>query len=288
MNAKEIGRKAGRIFESQLPDHWIFRSQEDQEDYGIDGELELADSSDHATGFIFKVQIKGQKSVSIIHGGSLTSFSLSVERLNYYMSKIEIPVILIVVDITTEVVYWKSLQDDEILREALSQAKDKSQDTVSVHISTSNTLKDKPDELLAAVETNMNWLRVNALNRMTAPIDNLLKKSSSDILAEMLENSKRFNFQLYSETFERLFLEGNFEELYSMALDVLDSTTEKVETRFTAGYYIEKVYVNKYDRTNLKLQNLSFQLFSSLVEIARETKAPENIRLYALLLIRSL
>jgi hypothetical protein len=98
MNAKEIGRKAGRIFEYHLPDHWIFRSQEDQEDYGIDGEVELADSSDHATGFIFKAQIKGQKNVKTINNGTVVSFSLSVERLKYYMRQIEIPVILVVVD----------------------------------------------------------------------------------------------------------------------------------------------------------------------------------------------
>ncbi len=71
MNAKEIGRKAGRILEFHLPDHWIFRSQEDQEDYGIDGEIELANESDNATGFIFKAQIKGQKAVSIIENGTI-------------------------------------------------------------------------------------------------------------------------------------------------------------------------------------------------------------------------
>lgn len=40
MNAGEIGIEAGRIFEYNLPSHWIFRSQEDQNDFGIDGEIE--------------------------------------------------------------------------------------------------------------------------------------------------------------------------------------------------------------------------------------------------------
>jgi len=46
MNAKEIGRRAGRIFEFNLPDNWLFRSQEDQEDYGIDGEIEITTPQD--------------------------------------------------------------------------------------------------------------------------------------------------------------------------------------------------------------------------------------------------
>ena len=34
MNAGEIGTEAGRIFEYNLPSSWIFRSQEDQNDFG--------------------------------------------------------------------------------------------------------------------------------------------------------------------------------------------------------------------------------------------------------------
>ncbi|MGH7133742.1 MAG: DUF4365 domain-containing protein [Phycisphaerales bacterium] len=63
MKPKEIGRLAGRLFQAALPAQCICRSQEDQEDqedYGIDYELELASAQDHATGFIFKAQVKGE------------------------------------------------------------------------------------------------------------------------------------------------------------------------------------------------------------------------------------
>lgn len=288
MNAKEIGRKAGRIFEYHLPDHWIFRSQEDQEDYGIDGEVELADSSDHATGFIFKAQIKGQKNVKLINNGKVVSFSLSVERLKYYMRQVEVPVILAVVDITSKKVYWKSLQDDDLLRSALQKALDKSQNTVSIHISASNTLPERPNELLKEVEKNMNWLRVSALTRMTSPIDSIINKSSTDILSEMLEKAKLLNFHIYNEKFERLYVKGEFDRLFTVAKDVINSPTEKAETRFVSGLYIERVYLQKFNHKSDEFQKLSFTLFVYLIQIVREGKAPEHIRLYVILLIRSL
>jgi len=288
MNAKEIGRKAGRIFEFHLPDHWVFRSQEDQEDYGIDGEIEVNDSSDHATGFIFKAQIKGQKAVSIINNGTTASFSISVKRLKYYMRQVEIPIILAVIDLTSKKVFWKSLQDDEPLRKILQQAIDKSQDTVAVHLLTSNTLPEKTDELLVAVESNMNWLRVSALNRMTAPIDNLVKKSPDDVLAEMLEKSKLLNLHIYSEKLERLYVSGEFDKLFVTAKTVINSTTEKVETRFWAGLYIERYYLQVIDPKSEEYQKNCFNLFVYLVKIAREGKAPLHIRLYVILLVRSM
>lgn len=48
MNAGEIGTEAGRIFEYNLPSCWIFRSQEDQNDFGIDGEIELKNENGKA------------------------------------------------------------------------------------------------------------------------------------------------------------------------------------------------------------------------------------------------
>ncbi|MDH1471180.1 DUF4365 domain-containing protein [Shewanella sp. GD03713] len=288
MNAKEIGRKAGRIFEYHLPDHWIFRSQEDQEDYGIDGEIELANESDQVTGFIFKAQIKGQESVSFIENGSMVSFSLKLERLKYYMQEVEIPVILIVVDVTKEQIFWKSLQDDAQLREIMSSALSSNQKTVSVHIPVTDCLPDKYGELLAAVDANMNWLRVSALSRMTSPIDAIVKKSPNDLIAEMLEKSKQLNFHLFSESFERLYVSGDFDALFDSAKDVLISATEKLETRFCAGLYIERVYLQKVDPRSEEYQSLCLNLYVLLLNLVRDNKAAEHIRLYSILLLRSI
>jgi uncharacterized protein YqgV (UPF0045/DUF77 family) len=288
LNAKEIGRRAGRIFEYHLPANWIFRSQEDQEDYGIDGEIELANESDNATGFIFKAQIKGQESVSIIENGTTVSFSLKVERLKYYMQKIEIPIILVVVDVTTEKIFWKSLQDDVQLRKILNLALENTQQSVTVHIPITNTLPEKSEELLAAVEANMNWLRTSALNRMTSSIETMIKTSSDDLLAEMLEKSKEMNFHLFNESFERLYVSGKFDSLFSEAKNVINSATEKVETRFCAGLYIERVYLQKFEPRSEEYQTHCFNLYLILLKLVRKNKVAKHLRLYAILLLRSL
>ena len=288
MNAKEIGRKAGRILEFHLPDNWIFRSQEDQEDYGIDGEIELANESDNATGFIFKAQIKGQEAVSIIENGTIASFNIKLERLRYYMQEVEIPVILIVVDVTTNKIFWKSLQDDSQLRESMKLALNNSQKTIAIHIPVTDTLPEKHEELLASVEANMNWLRASALSRMTSPIETMIKKSPDTLIAEMLEKSKQMNFHLFSETFERLYVSGEFDALFDNAKDVLNSATEKVETRFCAGLYIERVYLQKVDPRSEEYQRLCFNLYVLLIALVRESKAKEHIRLYSILLLRSI
>jgi hypothetical protein len=41
MTPKEIGRAAGRIFAAAIPSNWVIRNQQDQEDYGIDYEIEV-------------------------------------------------------------------------------------------------------------------------------------------------------------------------------------------------------------------------------------------------------
>ncbi|MGK2888197.1 MAG: DUF4365 domain-containing protein [Candidatus Malihini olakiniferum] len=54
------------MFEYNLPRHWVFRNQEDQNDFCIDGEIKLKDSSGKALikESVFKVQIKGEEKSS--------------------------------------------------------------------------------------------------------------------------------------------------------------------------------------------------------------------------------
>ena len=189
MNAKEIGRRAGRIFEFNLPDNWLFRSQEDQEDYGIDGEVEITTPQDKATGFIFKAQIKGQKEVNITDGGKRISFSISLERLQYYMSNLDIAVILFVVDVTNELVYWHSLQDDDKLRMSMQEALIKEQDTITVHLQTTHVLKrDNINELIQAININLDWLRLNGLRKIN--YSEIFKKSTDEKVMDWLEQAK--------------------------------------------------------------------------------------------------
>lgn len=88
MTPGEIGIEAGRIFTYNLPPNWIFRSQEDQNDHGIDAEIEVTAPNGVAQGseFVFKVQIKGEANCTLLKGRKVVSFNLPTSKLRYYLS----------------------------------------------------------------------------------------------------------------------------------------------------------------------------------------------------------
>lgn len=75
-------------FALSLPEHWVFRDKD--KDYGIDGEVELFDSSGKTTGLVFWVQLKATSSddKSIIK-----SLDFDLDRLRYY-KQLELPVLI--------------------------------------------------------------------------------------------------------------------------------------------------------------------------------------------------
>ena len=84
-----------------LPPHWVFRDKD--KDYGIDGEVEIFDSRDRATGLVYWVQLKATKSKkeSIIR-----SVDLSLEKIQYYKS-LELPVLLVRYSSEQDIFYTK-------------------------------------------------------------------------------------------------------------------------------------------------------------------------------------
>ena len=160
MNAGEIGSAAGRIFNYKAPLNWIIRSQEDQDDHGIDCEIELKDSRGKALGreSVFKIQLKGQENCSFIEDGQKLSFSVSRERLQYYLN-FNIPVILVVVEVSSERIYWISVTDNQ---EILEKVSDSSTDTLTVHLPVKNKLErnisSAYEKLLVAVQECWDFL----------------------------------------------------------------------------------------------------------------------------------
>ena len=74
---------------SLLPESWIFRKTEP--DYGIDGEIEIFDSSGLSTGINFLVQLKG---TDIQQKDKALSIRLTVDKIKYYRS-LQLPILLI-------------------------------------------------------------------------------------------------------------------------------------------------------------------------------------------------
>jgi hypothetical protein len=92
--------QAINILKRTLPKEWICREQ--TSDYGIDVEIEIADS--HATGWIFKGQVKGHQQIVWNADGTWLQ-QVRPETLAYWRG-MRVPVVLFAVDVGSEALFW--------------------------------------------------------------------------------------------------------------------------------------------------------------------------------------
>lgn len=130
---KHVSRRSGRIFQYYLPDHWIIRSQEDQEDYGVDFEIQITEKDmDKATIDIFKIQLKGvEKERSLELSRNKAKFSIEVEKLIHYQN-LEIPIFLVLVCNENKRVFWVSLQGNKDIDVIIDNASKKKNTTATI------------------------------------------------------------------------------------------------------------------------------------------------------------
>ena len=142
----EIDRKACGIFEAQVSDLVTVKHSDD---YGIDYTIETCDSSEppEVTGLTANVQVKGTSRLKVV--GDVVSFSLEVDKLEYYLDSCRRPVFLCVVDVETEQIYWQFIQKyllDDLPNQDWRQQKEK-----VIHLPIANTIADF-DAFLDALE----------------------------------------------------------------------------------------------------------------------------------------
>jgi tetratricopeptide (TPR) repeat protein len=84
-----------------IPPQWVFRDKD--KDYGIDGEVEIFNSKEEASGLVYWVQLKATKSKveSVIK-----SIDLSIDTINYY-KRLDIPVLLVRYSSERDIFYIK-------------------------------------------------------------------------------------------------------------------------------------------------------------------------------------
>lgn len=83
---------------------WIFRRQDGDTDFGIDGEIEITDKN-YVTGHICKCQVKGTK--NIVWQNDSTSVQIKVSTYNLW-ARSNFPVIVFLVDTESREAYWSS------------------------------------------------------------------------------------------------------------------------------------------------------------------------------------
>ena len=287
-SARQIGRLARRRFEATLPEDWIYRSQEDQEDVGIDGEVELEADDGTGSGFIFKVQIKGVAEAALIDEGRVLPFSLKLERLKYYMNNLEVPVILIVVDLATDSIYWLSMQDNSALRESLTIATAKGQDSLTVHVPVNQVYEGNWSAMLSAVGQAMEWLRLHAVQRMTAGVHETINATPLESIEDLLKKYSQVASLLRGRKFDDLFRTGKHEELCSEALAVLRADSEEVGARFSAGLHLERVLQAHFKPASEAFIEQAIPLYVELGKLARPRSVDRHLKMMSVVLHRAL
>ncbi|WP_224970442.1 DUF4365 domain-containing protein [Acinetobacter oleivorans] len=271
MNAGEIGKEAGRIFEYKLPAHWIARSQEDQDDHGIDYEVEIKDTLGKALGEdnVFKIQVKGEENCSYINDGQFVSHSIKVERLKYYLS-FNIPVVLVVVDVTLERVFWVSITDSEKIREQIESTNDENK---SVHLPIQNELIRKNDDsflkLIAAVKQCWDYLSIRGIKKA---VSNYLVVRPDEIDKCIHDIGDAF-FKAHHVKLNRLLLQKEFTAVYEQATQIVQSPLVPPKDRFVAlAYYAEAFESAPYREIKHEQVKERLIIKEMLVRIAREVR----------------
>ncbi len=238
MTPKEINRESGRFFEAKLLPSWAIRSQEDQEDYGVDSEIELTTSQDKATGFIFKIQLKGTTVAKFNDASQMVYSDASVDRFSYYLSKLKIPLIFVVCDVTTGDCYWTKVQGNRSIGQDHADAVAKDQGTFTIKIPTSQKLeKTEPsaEQVVQAVNDASNALLLSNLQSLSPEAVRQNIGHEPDL--EDAEKRVRLLAGIYShEAIKKLLQSGQVDAACTKAQSLLESTTESPEVRFLGGW----------------------------------------------------
>lgn len=271
MNAGEIGEEAGRIFKYKIPTNWIARSQEDQNDHGIDYEVEIKDSLGKALGEdnVFKIQVKGEMNCSYINDGQVVSHSIKVERLKYYLS-FNIPVILVVVDVTLEKVFWVSITDSEIIRKQIENTTDERK---SVHLPIQNELirknNDSSLKLIAAVKQCWDYLSIRGIKKA---VEGYLTVKPEEIDQSINDIGDAF-FKAHHVKLDRLLLQRDFTAIYEQAGQIVQSPIVPPKDRFVAlSYYAEAFESKPYVVIKHEQIVERLKIKERLIQISREVR----------------
>lgn len=281
MNAGEIGTEAGRIFEYNLPSNWIFRSQEDQNDFGIDGEIELKDENGRALGrdSVFKVQIKGEENSKYIHEGKILSFNLKMERLKYYF-EFNVPVILVVVEVSSEKVYWLPITNDENLR--IKAGESESNDSIQVHLPIENTLIRKNDDLanslLSSVVNSWDYINIKGLKESIKRYPTINPSS----LNKKIEDIGDALFRAYHQQLNNLLWDNNFTGVFEKASEICLSPIVPAKDQFVALlYYWQAFQISPFTKVKREILDENIKVCHWLINLARKQRSRVH-RLFAI------
>ncbi len=190
---------------------------------------------------VFKVQVKGEGNCSFINNGKTVSHSIKVERLKYYLS-FNIPVVLVVVDVALERVFWVSITDSDKIKEQVTSTSDESK---AIHLPVENELIRRNNasfvSLLEAVTQCWNYLSIRGIKQAVANYS-MVKPDEIDKCIEEIGDAF---FRAHLAKLDQLLLKRSFVDIYQQSNQIMQSPIAPPKDRFIATmYYAQGEIVN--------------------------------------------
>ena len=175
-----------RKFGLAMPKQWVFREKD--KDYGIDGEVELFDSEERATGLVFWVQLKATSSKQ---AGIIRGVDLSLETIKYY-KRLDIPVLIARYSEHENIFYvkWDSEIDPFYARDSAK--------TMRVSFSESDILDEEKINEIKKYLTKLRAMRSGAIKlpigvNLSFGSNNICGVDSSILLSRIRSKINQFN-----------------------------------------------------------------------------------------------
>jgi len=152
--------QSDKIFCSQIPDEWIYRKID--LDYGLDREIEIV-ANGKLSGKTLLVQLKSLQAIDSKQNH--IRYTLETDKLQYYLQR-DVPVILVVVDLTSRLCYWLFVQ--EYVFEKLNSLTPswREQKSVTLEIPKTNVWSNSLDAVKEIAKTGVFYLLVKNLSNI--------------------------------------------------------------------------------------------------------------------------
>ena len=279
------------MFEILLLPNWARRSQQDQEDYGVDYEIELMTPEDKATGFIFKVQLKGTSDANYDKSGQLVFSDASVERFKYYINELRIPLVFVVCDVATKNCFWTKVQGNRQLESDLNDAAAKKQKTFTIKFPATRKLlknEETSSQIVEAVESTLDTITLRGLQAISpASVRDHIGREPDIEATE--KQFRLFAGLAATESIRKMVQAGDFGNAAKKAGGILESESESPSVRLLGGLSLVHTYNVELRRSGapdatINAAKIKLGIASKMLPISRqkayETRMKRFVRIY--------
>ncbi len=168
-STNQTGRLGVTILQSRLEQEgWIFRRQDGDSDFGVDGEIEVVDRN-HVTGRLIKCQIKSSASISFETGEATVQARVTTHNL---WRATPVLTLLFYVDISQRAIYWTP---------ALAHHPRPAANSMSIRFEEANNIQASVKSLQMYLDSWFSVRSSDALLREIVPFHHIYEQLKSDV-----------------------------------------------------------------------------------------------------------